>query len=429
MKKKETLQEKLARRKYKIPNRLIYSLLSTCVVKWFLQPKYNVHYNIIDDINDCKGPCFLIYNHQSRIDYVWTNQITFPRRLNYVVGYNEFFRSHLQFIFKLMNTIPKKNFNSDVASIRGMNQIIKQGGVVCFSPEGMSSITGHNQPVACGTGKLLKHYKIPVYVVKMKGAFLTNTKVCLDERKGRIDVEISKLFEPEQLANMSPEEIERKCDEVLWQDDYKWNKEQRIKYETHGRICTDLHDLCYRCPRCGKEFDMIGEKDYIKCNSCGNGAHMNDYYDFIPFDDSCVIPESPSVWVDEERKHVYKEIQDHNFEFVEEVKIGTLPEYKFLKNLATSELCGEGKIIINHEGFFYKGTKYGEPFEFKIDYKLFPTLGMVTDVSFFALYHDGKYYDVFPKGRKVGKILLLVEEMHRMHVNNWKNFPWMDTYK
>lgn len=215
MKKKETLQEKLARRKYKIPNRLIYSLLSTCVVKWFLQPKYNVHYNIIDDINDCKGPCFLIYNHQSRIDYVWTNQITFPRRLNYVVGYNEFFRSHLQFIFKLMNTIPKKNFNSDVASIRGMNQIIKQGGVVCFSPEGMSSITGHNQPVACGTGKLLKHYKIPVYVVKMKGAFLTNTKVCLDERKGRIDVEISKLFEPEQLANMSPEEIERKCDEVL----------------------------------------------------------------------------------------------------------------------------------------------------------------------------------------------------------------------
>ena len=49
--------------------------------------------------------------------------------------------------------------------------------------------------------------------------------------------------------------------------------------------------------------------------------------------------------------------------------------------------------------------------------------------SFFALYYDGKYYDVFPKGRKVGKILLLVEEMHRMHVNNWKNFPWMDTYK
>lgn len=429
MKEKKTLQEQLSLRKFKIPNKFLYNTLSTCVIKWFLQPKYNPTYKVIDNINDCEGPCFLIYNHQSRIDYVYLNQIAYPRRLNFVVGYNEFFRSHLQFIFKLIHTIPKKNFNSDVVSIRGMNRIIKAGGCVCFSPEGMSSITGHNQPVACGTGKLLKHYHIPVYVAKLKGAFLTNHKVCLDERKGRVDVEISKLFSPEDLLSMTPEEIERKCDEVLWHDDYKWNKTERIKFETNGKPCTHLHDLCYRCPRCGKEFNMIGENDYIKCNSCGNGANMNDYYDFIPFDDTCVIPESPSKWVDEERKVVYKEIQDPNFEFVENVKIGKIPEYKYLKNYATSELCGEGKIIINHEGFFYKGTKDGKPFEFKIDYKFLPTLGMVTDVTFFALYHDGKYYDIFPEGPKVGKILLIVEEMHRLHVNNWKNFPWADTYK
>ena len=60
---KETLslQEKLARRNFKIPNKFVYNALSTCVIKWFLQPKYNVTYNIIDDINDCDGPCFLIY--------------------------------------------------------------------------------------------------------------------------------------------------------------------------------------------------------------------------------------------------------------------------------------------------------------------------------------------------------------------------------
>ena len=428
--KKETLQEKLSKRKYKIPNKFLYNTLSNVVIKGFLQPKYNPHYNIIDDLNECDGPCFLIYNHQSRIDYVWINQATYPRRLNFVVGYNEFFRGHLQFIFKLIKPIPKKNFNSDVVSIRGMNSIIKQGGVVCISPEGMSSITGHNQPVACGTGKLLKHYHIPVYALKMKGAFLTNTKVCLDERKGRIDVELYKLFTPEQLLEMTPEEIENKCNEALWQDDYKWNKQERIKYETHGNICSHLHDLCYKCPRCGKEFEMIGEKDYIKCNSCGNGAKMNDYYDFIPFDESCIIPESPSVWVDQERKHVYNEIQDnkdYSFEF--DVKIGTLPKYKYLKKQATSEECGEGKVTINHEGFFYKGTKYGEPFEFKIPYTHLPTLGMVTDVTFFAIYYKGEYYDIFPKDPVVGKVLLLVEEMHRLHVNNWKNFPWADTYK
>ena len=64
MKKKETLQEKLARRNFKIPNKFVYRLLSKVVIKWFLEPKYNVHYNVIDDINKEEGPCFLIYNHQ-----------------------------------------------------------------------------------------------------------------------------------------------------------------------------------------------------------------------------------------------------------------------------------------------------------------------------------------------------------------------------
>ena len=110
------------------------------------------------------------------------------------------------------------------------------------------------------------------------------------------------------------------------------------------------------------------------------------------------------------------------------VKIGKLLDYKFLEDLKTSELCGEGKVIINHEGFFYQGTKDGEEFNFKIEYKLLPTLGMVTDVTFFALYYKGDYYDIFPEKPVVGKILLLVEEMHRLHVNSWKNFPWADTY-
>ena len=131
---------------------------------------------------------------------------------------------------------------------------------------------------------------------------------------------------------------------------------------------------------------------------------MNDYYDFIPFDESCVIPVSPSRWVDDERKVVYKEIQDPNYQFECNVKIGKLLDYKFLKDLKTSELCGEGKVIINHEGFFYQGTKDGEEFNFKIEYKLLPTLGMVTDVTFFALYYKGDYYDIFPTTGFSGKI-------------------------
>lgn len=426
---KETLQEKLARRKYKIPNKFVYCTLNKLIINPFLAPKFHPTYHIIDNINDYKGPCFLIYNHQSRMDYIYIAQATYPRPLNFVVGYNEFFRSHLQFIFKLIHNIPKKNFNSDVASIRAMNQIIKQNGVVCIAPEGMSSITGHSQPIALGTGKLLKHYHIPVYMVKLKGAFLSNTKVCLDERYGKVDVTLQRLFDEEQLRNLSVEDIENKINEELWQDDYEWNKKERIKFDMKGNSCSHLHDLCYHCFKCNKDFTMFGEKNKIICKECGNGATLNEYYDLIPFDDSCIIPESISKWVDEERRLVYHEIQNESFEFKEEVKLGKIPENHYLKNQATSEICGEGILTINHEGLFYKGTKDNQEFEFKIDYNHLPTLGMPIDVTFFSIYHDGKYYDIFPKNAVVGKILLIVEEMHRLHVNAWKNFPWADTYK
>lgn len=161
---KKTLQEKITSRKYHIPNRFLYFVLKKAVIDKVLAPKYNIHYQIIDDINDEKGPCFLIFNHQSRIDYVWNVQVAYPKRLNFVCGYNEFFRSHLKFILKIVNAIPKKNFVIDMTSMRGIDSIIKQGGVVAFSPEGMSSISGHNQPVVSGTGKYLKHYRSP-YIV------------------------------------------------------------------------------------------------------------------------------------------------------------------------------------------------------------------------------------------------------------------------
>ena len=52
--------------------------------------KYHAEFKIIDDIKDCEGPCFVIFNHLSRIDHFYTNEITYPRRVNMMAGYNEF---------------------------------------------------------------------------------------------------------------------------------------------------------------------------------------------------------------------------------------------------------------------------------------------------------------------------------------------------
>jgi hypothetical protein len=44
----------------------------------------------------------------------------------------------------------------------------------------------------------------------------------------------------------------------------------------------------------------------------------------------------------------------------------------------------------------------------------------------FSLYVDDEYYDFIPEYRCTAKITILTEEMHRYHINRWKNFPWFD---
>ena len=92
----------------------------------------------------------------------------------------------------------------------------------------------------------------------------------------------------------------------------------------------------------------------------------------------------------------------------------------------TSELCGKGKITVDHSGIHFEGEKHGEKWNFDLSYKNVYSLILVNDLTYFSFYVNGEYYDFFPEERVVGKILLLVEEFHRYHQNVWKNFPWND---
>ncbi|MFA6365813.1 MAG: hypothetical protein WCX13_01345 [Candidatus Hydrogenedentales bacterium] len=263
----------------------------------------------------------------------------------------------------MLQIIPKKNFTPDLYTIKEMHRIIDGGGKVIIFPEGMSSIGGGNQPCAIGSGKMLKHFGVPVLVTKISGGYLTNTKYCLDERHGKVEVVIDRLFEPEELEKMTEEEIEDRLHAAIRNDDYAWNKRERVKFDGKGRMAHNMHHLLYWCPKCGAEFAMRGSGDVIKCSACGNGATVNDYYDLIPLDDTCVIPETPKVWFDMERKKEYGELLKDGYELRENVKLGVLPSEEFLKDKKTSEIVGAGQLRLDRQGLHYDGTRDGGRFE------------------------------------------------------------------
>ena len=423
---KKTLAQYWATKKYKRPNKVLWAFLAKVIAPFLMKTYGKQHLTIKDDINKFPGGKFIVYNHQSRFDWINVVKMCGVEPVNFVIGYNEFFRSHFKLIFKLIQAIPKKNFTTDIPSIKAMTKIISDGGIVCFSPEGMSSITGHNQPIVPGTGKFLKHFGVPIYMMKSKGAYLINHKVCLDNRQGNMEAELSCLISPEQLEKLSAEEIDAIINEALWQDDYEWNKEKKNHYKHMKNATSHYEDLAYMCPKCGKEFGIKTSGNEIHCEHCGNSATLDDTYEFHLGKDA-VIPESLSKWVDWERSVEYQRIKsDKNYEFVVECSLGKLPEYKYLTHHKTSIPCGKGKVTINHSGFHFAGEKDGEPFNFDLTYDKFWTLVIVTDCTFTGIYVDGHYYDLVPDKPVIGKMLLMVEEFSRLHYNVWPNFPWME---
>ena len=421
---KKTLQEKLSERKYHPPGRFV-SFLYHFIASIVLLPRLNPHIKVTDDINKREGPCFLIWNHLSRLDHLFTMKATYPTRYNMVAGYSEFFRFHLYIVFILNQILPKKVFTQDFGGMRAMHSILKQNGVVTFAPEGMSSIYGTNQPVVPGTGRFLKHYGLPVYYLEMRGQYLTSTKHFLEERKGYTEAELKLLYTPEKLAEMTAEEIEDDINRLFRHDEFDWTKEHGYHWKMHGRGAEHLHEICYACPRCGSILTMVGKGNDIRCTACGNGASVDDTYAFVPFDGSCVLPASPTKWVEQERVQVIRAIRkDPVFSFTEHVQVGKLPEYKTIRKKKTSVPCGEGDLTWDHAGIHYKGTKDGKPWNFDLGYETVYSLVIMTSTAQFALYVGEEFYEFFPSRPSVGYALLITEEMHRLHVNLWKNFPW-----
>ena len=427
-KEKLTIKEQLNKRQYKQPSGLTWAFYAALARSPFFGPKYHVTYKKIDDINKYKGPAFIIFNHQSRRDYLFLKNLIAPHKFNMVASYQEFFRKKFTFLFRVSQVIPKKMFTNDPKGIRAIDSIIKQGGTVAFSPEGTSSIFGYNQPIVVGTGRFLKYYGVPVYLMKLEGSYLTSHKVDISDRIGKVNATLSLLFSPEQLKEMPWEEIDNKINEALRHDDYKWNKVQHIRYKSKGRILTNMNDMLYKCPKCGEELCIDTTGNTLKCTKCGNGGTMDDYYDWHPFDDTCKLFDTPTDWVDWERVQVIHEIRDNKDFFIEEeVKLGKMPEYEPIKdNNATSIPCGEGKIRFDHQGIHFNGTKDNKPWNFDLSYSTVNSLIIENDLTIFGLFVDGMIYDFTPSRHIVGKLILVTEEMHRFHFNTWKNFPWND---
>ena len=305
-----TIDEKIRNTNVKSPPGGLYWLLMQ--VTAVLNRLSNTHFIYKAHPAEEPGPIVMIANHASRVDYQFTAPPCYPKKLNYVVGYNEFFRFPTSLLLPAMQVIPKKNFTPDPHALRQILRVIKNGGNICLMPEGMNSITGMSQPVFPGGGKLLKKLGVPVYYSLIAGGYLSCTKHCHDQRTGRIEVTVDRMFTPEELKALSPEEIEDRMNRLLAHDDYIWNRERKIRFNGKGQMAKKLDTLLYLCPKCGARYEMDCAGNRMTCRRCFNAVELDETYTLHPVGES-VCPALVTDWTLLEREKAAEEVRRPDF--------------------------------------------------------------------------------------------------------------------
>lgn len=274
---KKTTNEIVRTLKIKKPNFLVQKFFDA-LARMLYYKKCGVEiFRHIDVKKYANQPVIVVANHASRMDYAFVNYAMKGRKINFVAAENEFHRSHLKTVFRIAHVIPKKNFVPDLTTIKGMAKILKRekNGCVCIFPCGMSTASGAQQPSANGSGKMLKHFGVTVLRVLIHGGYFVSPKFDVKERYGKVEVELDELFTPQQLRNMSEQEIQLQLDKALFTDDYEWNKTRQHSYKCNWGYANNLEQLMYKCPKCGAEMQMKGEGCEIKCLKCGNGGTLD----------------------------------------------------------------------------------------------------------------------------------------------------------
>ena len=398
-------KRKTDRKQINLPHAGIYTLAAG-VMKSRLE-RFNV--NIIrEDMGDIKPPFVVLANHGSKQDWIFVGVGMFPELLNVVVTTYFYSKPKLRSLLRLMGAIPKDQFAPDVSAVKNILSVADRGGNIMLFPEGRTTPSGESETFERSTVKLLRRLGRPVIGIHFDGFYLTMPKWNDTPRPGRVDMHIFPMFTPEQLEQMSDDEIYDRMVGTLYTDEFAWQKKNRVAFE--GSDCAEgLHNILFMCPRCGAEMATVTEGDTIRCKNCGNGARLNEYYDLIPLDDECIIPENISEWYKWQVKEQRALAEDAGLVYSSKAVISRLTDSRKWR-----QPVGEGVIRLDRDGFHYSGTDSGQPFELDIPLSMLPAVAFDPGESF-ELYYRGVFYSFAPEdGQTAQKWSMLTEQMHNV---------------
>lgn len=225
-----------------------------------------------------KPPYIVVPNHVMTFDPAVVNYFV-PLPIHFVASDANFRNPLTSFLLRLLGTIATSKLADDLASLRFMLRVLKEGKVIGLFAEGQRTWDGVTLPIIPSTAKLVKIAKVPVLVSLIKGGYMSIPRWSFHARRGRVVVEHKLAVTAEEAASLSTGEIGAKIEEALAHDDSEYQNERRVPYVSR-RAAESLQLALFYCPACEALNTMYSEGRRFFCRSCGYEVEFTPFYRF-----------------------------------------------------------------------------------------------------------------------------------------------------
>lgn len=214
-----------------------------------------------------KGPFLITSNHNGELDPAFL-AMSFPEHMYFVSSEHVFRKGFLSWLLVyFFAPISRVKGMTDATAALNIIRHVKKGANVCLFAEGNRSYNGVTGPIFPATGKLAKATGASLVTYRLEGGYLTTPRWSKTTRKGFMRGYVVNVYTPEQLKQMTPEEVNDHIREDIMEDAFERQLNKPYLYKGKNPA-KGLEDAIYFCPVCGKTGTLHGEKDVFQC-TCG----------------------------------------------------------------------------------------------------------------------------------------------------------------
>ena len=153
---------------------------------------------------------------------------------------------------------------------------MRAGHNVCFFPEGLRTWDGVTNPIPPATGKLVKKAGCALITYKLTGAYFASPMWSgAQVRRGPVRGNIVHIYSAEEVATMTPAQLQQAISQDLYEDAYARQTREKIRYPSRAGAA-GLETLAYICPQCGAHDSFAVCGDTIACD-CGCTIGYDDF--------------------------------------------------------------------------------------------------------------------------------------------------------